>query len=224
MWLTDTEALGRGASSGIKSLGNIPGALTSKLLDIGAEPYNKRKTGATMDIVEEARAYERKYHEDLYRNHALFEHGTWLYKPAAYAIKSFTLVSKEQNIRVLDLGGGVGRHSIPAAKYFGPNSKVICVDLLGPAIERLKQNAHEHNVDNIFGVESDVETYDLHDKPYDLILSISCVEHVPTKARLEKLICRLQNATKIGGVHCFMIITNNEWVELGTNKKTHPTH
>lgn len=176
-----------------------------------------------MNIVEQARAYERSYHEDLYGNHGLFEPGTWLYRPAAYAIKSFDLVPKQEHVRVLDLGGGVGRHSIPAAKYFGVNSEVVCVDLLDSAIGKLNLNAKAHGVDkNIVGAASDVEAYELGNRPYDLILSISCIEHVPTKKRLEELITRLQAATATGGIHCFMMIANNVWVDSSSGETLAP--
>ncbi len=176
-----------------------------------------------MTVASQAREYERRYHEDLYGNHELFTPGTWLYKPAGYVIKAFDLVPKHDYPRVLDLGGGVGRHSIPAAKYFGADSEVVCVDLLESAIEKLRFNAKEHKVEkNIVGVVSDVETYELGDKAYELILSISCIEHIPTKQGVGDLIGRLQAATVLEGVHCFMMITNNEWVDSVTGEKLTP--
>jgi cyclopropane fatty-acyl-phospholipid synthase-like methyltransferase len=176
-----------------------------------------------MSIVEQARAYERDYHENLYGSHELFEPGTWMYKPAAYAVRSFDLVPMRNDVQVLDLGGGVGRHSIPAAKYFGVGSKVLCVDLLDSAIEKLRLNAEEHGVkDNIVGIVSDVENYSPTDELFDLVLSISCIEHVPTKPRLEKLVKRLQAATAKEGIHCFMMITNNEWLDPTNNEELTP--
>jgi cyclopropane fatty-acyl-phospholipid synthase-like methyltransferase len=175
-----------------------------------------------MDIIERARAYERDYHENIYGSHGLFEPGTWLYKPAAYATKSFDLVQKHNDVRVLDLGGGVGRHSIPAAQHFGESSKIVCVDLLASAIEKLSQNAERLGVANrVAGIAADVEILEL-SEPQDLILSISCIEHVPTKQRLEKLIERLQTATTPKGIHCFMMITNNEWIDSTNDKKLTP--
>lgn len=175
-----------------------------------------------MSIVEQARAYERDYHEDLYGSHNLFEPGTWLYKPAAYAVRAFDLVQKHDDVCVLDLGGGVGRHSIPAAQHFGKRSKIVCVDLLASAIEKLAKNAELYGVaDRVAGVVADVESFEL-SEPYDLILSISCIEHVPTKQRLEKLIAQLQEATALNGIHCFMMITNNEWVNSANNEKLTP--
>jgi tellurite methyltransferase len=174
-----------------------------------------------MDIVKQARAFERNYHETLYGSHRLFEPGTWLHKPAAYAIASFDLVRKRNTVRVLDLGGGVGRHSLPAAQYFGSDSRVVCVDLLASAIEELHKNTEQHGIKNVVGVTADVETFELSDS-YDLILSISCIEHVPTKERVEKLIERLQVATTAEGVHCLMMITNNEWIDPESDEKLTP--
>jgi len=176
-----------------------------------------------MVTTEQAREYERKYHEELYGSHALFEPGTWLYKPAGYATNAFKLVPMREHVRVLDLGGGVGRHSIPAAQFFGSSSEVICVDLLNAAIERLRLNARRHGVEsNVAGIASDIENFDLSDEPYNLILSVSCIEHIPGRQRLEEFMERLQKATAPGGVHCFMIITNNEWIDADSDQKLPP--
>lgn len=77
--------------------------------------------------------------------------------------------------------------------------------------DQIAFNIVEHN---IVGIASDVETYKLSGKPYDLILSIPCIEHVATKERLEKLIKRLQAATTVNGIHCFMMITSttSAWI------------
>ena len=174
-----------------------------------------------MSITERARRYEGAYHDELYANHDLFSPGTWLYKPAAYAVRSFARIPKRAHPSALDLGGGVGRHSIPLAQHLGVRSKVVCVDLLDSAISRLNINARKHGVeDNIVGIVSDVETYKF-EQPYDYVLSISCIEHVPTKLRLKSLINRLQEATAPDGVHCFMMITDNVWVDSAT--KAHLT-
>jgi len=176
-----------------------------------------------MSIFKQAREYERKYHEELYGNHELFEPGTWLHRPASYAVKSFELISKHSGVRALDLGAGVGRHSIPLAQHFGPAAEVICVDLLDTAIGCLMVNAKKQGVgDAITGVVEDVATFDLGGKPYDLVLSISCIEHVPTKLQLKELIRRLQKSTAIGGVHCFMMITDNEWIDSKSGKTLVP--
>ena len=55
---------------------------------------------------------------------------------------------------MLDLGGGVGRHTIPAAQHFGKGSEVVCVDLLASAIEKLGQNAKQHGVaESVVGIQ-----------------------------------------------------------------------
>lgn len=161
---------------------------------------------------ERARESERAYHEDLYANHALYEPGTWLHLPATYAIQSFDLMTPHAALRALDLGSGIGRHSIPLARHLGPGSEVVCVDILDTAVEKLRDNARVHGVEKeITGIACDVEELSIEPQGFDFILSVSCIEHLPTKSRLDQFIRRLQEGTRPGGVHCFMMITDNIW-------------
>ena len=57
------------------------------------------------------------------------------------------LFEKKDNLRVLDLGCGVGRNSIFVAEQFSEiDCHIDCVDILDIAIEKLRDNAKEHKV------------------------------------------------------------------------------
>lgn len=172
---------------------------------------------------ESARESERAYHEGLYANHGLYEPGTWLYHPASYAIQSFEYITPYTASRAMDLGSGVGRHSIPLAKHLGPGSQVVCADILDTAIAKLRDNARVYGVEKeITGIVGDVEALSIESQGFDFILSVSCIEHLPTKPRLEQFIRRLQEGTRPGGVHCFMMITDNVWQDILSGESLEP--
>jgi len=172
---------------------------------------------------ERARESERAYHEGLYINHELYEPGTWLHQPAPYAIQSFERITPHAAFRALDLGSGVGRHSIPLAKHLGPGSQVVCVDIVDTAIEKLRDNARTYGVEKeVTGIVGDVEEFPIESQGFDFILSVSCIEHIPTKPRLEQFIRRLQEGTRPGGTHCFMMITNNTWLDILSGESLEP--
>jgi SAM-dependent methyltransferase len=180
-------------------------------------------TSPQLTAFERARRYERSYHERLYASHALFSPGSWLHRPAAYALESFRLIPRRAVIRALDLGSGVGRHAIPLAQHLGGGGRVVCVDLLEPAVARLRSYAARHGVaGTVRGVVADAETFPLVPASYDFVLSVSCIEHVPAKPQLEALIQRLQRATRENGVHCFMMISDSEWADAETGAGTPP--
>jgi len=87
-----------------------------------------------MNRIEHIRKEEKKYHDLCYENYKLFEEGSWLYKPVKTVLDQLPLFEGKQDIRVLDLGSGVGRNSIPVAKEIKNNGKVVCVDLFSLSI------------------------------------------------------------------------------------------
>lgn len=173
--------------------------------------------------IQQAHQYEQAYHENLYAQHGLFEPGSWLYKPAAYVLQSLGLVPPRMAVRALDLGCGVGRHSIPLAQHFGSESEIVCVDMLPTAIKKLASNAQTYGVaKNITGIVSDVEGLPADMGTFDFVLSASCIEHVPTQGHLTRLIRQLQTQTTSNGIHCFMMITDNTWIDTVSGKSLTP--
>ena len=80
-------------------------------------------------------------------------------------------------------GCGIGRNCIYIAeKYKNINCTVECVDLLEVAIEKLRQNAKEHNVSShIIGIVKSIEEYDISVNAFDFIMAISALEHIDTE-------------------------------------------
>ena len=92
--------------------------------------------------LEQIRESERRSHEDVYTNHALYESGSWLQKPVKTVIELLPYFEKVKELRVLDLGCGVGRNCIAIARHFSHiPCRIDCIDILPLAIEKLNQNA-----------------------------------------------------------------------------------
>jgi 2-polyprenyl-3-methyl-5-hydroxy-6-metoxy-1,4-benzoquinol methylase len=64
-----------------------------------------------MNKIDYIREEEKKYHEHCYDNYKLFEEGSWLHKPVKTVMDLFTYFDGKPELRVLDLGCGIGRNS-----------------------------------------------------------------------------------------------------------------
>ena len=176
-----------------------------------------------MSHFEKTREREKQYHDELYSQHELFTPGSWLYRPVPFVLKSFEYIQNKENPNTLDLGCGVGRHSIPLAQFLGEDGKVFGVDLLDSAINGLKVNAKRFSVEKkIIPILSDIEEYPLGDVYFDYIVSVSSIEHVKTRESFVEILKNLQRVTNSKGVHCFCIISDNVWIDEKTGAKMEP--
>lgn len=175
----------------------------------------------TLTRIEFIRNEEKKYHDYCYDNYKLFEEGSWLYKPVKTVTDLLHLFDDKVNVKVLDLGCGVGRNSIPIAEAIKPqNGKVVCVDLLDSALLKLRQYSKEHKVEEVILAEkADIGNYEIKTNEYDFIVAISSLEHVQSEVALNKVIQQMVDGTQNNGVNC--IIVNSEVTEIDeeTNEK-----
>ncbi|SLJ98607.1 MULTISPECIES: class I SAM-dependent methyltransferase [unclassified Paenibacillus] len=174
---------------------------------------------------EAARKAEAGYHSNFYQNNELFASGTWMARPMPMVMDMLErLLTHKTELRVLDLGCGVGRHTIPIAQRLGQtNSEIIGVDLLDEAVDGLRKYAKEYQVDHIVQVEkADVEHYAVKPDHFDYIAACSCLEHVSNKQALVEAIERLQAGTRTGGIHCITMSTSVEEKEINTGREIKP--
>lgn len=174
---------------------------------------------------EAARKAEAGYHSNFYQNNELFASGTWMARPMPMVMDMLErLLTHKTELRVLDLGCGVGRHTIPIAQRLGQtNSEVIGVDLLDEAVDGLRKYAKEYQVDHIVQVEkADVEHYAVKPDHFDYIAACSCLEHVSNKQALMEAIERLQVGTRTGGIHCITMSTSVEEKAINTGREIEP--
>ncbi|WP_099364224.1 class I SAM-dependent methyltransferase [Fredinandcohnia onubensis] len=164
---------------------------------------------------------EKKYHDYCYENYKLFEEGSWLYKPVKTVMELLPLFNHKKNIRVLDLGSGVGRNSIPIAQQIKEkNGKVVCVDILDSALEKLIQYSDEYEVQEIIKTQkADIGHYEIKRDEYDLVIAVSTLEHVESEEVLESVIKQMAVGTKKNGVNCIIVNSEVEEIDLETNQK-----
>ncbi|WP_088034979.1 class I SAM-dependent methyltransferase [Evansella clarkii] len=173
-----------------------------------------------MSRVEFIRKEEKKYHDFCYENYKLFEEGSWLYKPVKTVIDLLPLLEGKTNPKVLDLGSGVGRNSIPIAQVIkNKNGKVVCVDLLDSALDKLKLYSEEYEIEGVIEtIKADIGHYEIAKNGYDLIVAVSTLEHVESEDVFENVIRKMASGTKDEGINCIIVNSEVEEIDIGTNE------
>lgn len=179
-----------------------------------------------MNRIRTIRSKEKAYHDHCYDNYQLFEQGSWLYKPVQTILDLFSTFDEQQEVNVLDLGCGVGRNSIPLAKELGDrNGKVVCVDLLESAIQKLQLNAEKFNVTNKVECHlSDIANFFIEAGHYDFIFGVSSLEHLDCEDTFDIVIREIMQGTKIGGINSFIISTNVSERNIDSGEKIEPMY
>lgn len=174
-----------------------------------------------MDNIKVIREQERKHHDECYESYQLFEQGSWLHKPVKSLMDLIPLLEDKENLKILDLGAGVGRNSIPIAKALKKNGvKVVCVDLLDSAINHLRNNSKQHDVEQeIIPVKADIDNYKIFQDTYDLILAVSSLEHISNEPMLDQVLDHVAEGTKIGGINGIIINSEVQEIDRETGKK-----
>lgn len=174
--------------------------------------------------IERIRAQEKAYHDECYEQHVLFEPGSWLHKPVQTVMDILPELIQSDSMRVLDLGSGVGRNTIPIAAFLKPLSgKVVAVDLLSSAIDGLIGYSRQHGVEQqIEAVQSDIEGYSIEPHSFDAIIAVSTLEHVSSEIILKRKLKEMANGTKEGGINCIIIGTNTQETIIATNEPLDP--
>ncbi|MEW9184490.1 methyltransferase domain-containing protein [Bacillus mycoides] len=174
-----------------------------------------------MNKIEFIRNEEKKYHDYCYDNYKLFEEGSWLHKPVKTVIDLIPLFKGKNDLSVLDLGSGVGRNSIPLAQAIKKSGgKVVCVDLLDSALQKLNQYSEEYEVKEIIQTEkADIGNYDIKPNNFDFIVAVSSLEHVQSEELFEKVIQRMADGTKYNGINCIIVNSEVEEININTNEK-----
>ena len=166
------------------------------------------------------RESERKSHTEIYMNEELYNTNSWLRKSIKTVQEISLLFDNYNELRVLDLGCGVGRNSIYIAERFkNKNCVVDCVDLLEIAIEKLMKNAKEHNLAlNINGINKSIEEFIIDTQSYDFIMAISALEHIDTEESFLKKLYEIKNGLRENGIVCLVINSNVKEINLNTKE------
>ncbi|WEG11702.1 class I SAM-dependent methyltransferase [Pullulanibacillus sp. KACC 23026] len=172
-----------------------------------------------MNRIEYIRSAEKDYHDYCYDNYRLFEKGSWLNKPVKMVMDQLQLFAENESLSVLDLGSGVGRNSIPIAQHI-KKGKVVCVDLLNSAIDKLKQYSNEFGVSGLIQtVRSDIADYTIQKEDFNYIVAVSSLEHLDSEETFEKVVQQMAKGTKVNGINCIIVNSNLTETLLESNEK-----
>jgi 2-polyprenyl-3-methyl-5-hydroxy-6-metoxy-1,4-benzoquinol methylase len=174
-----------------------------------------------LNRIEFIRNEEKKYHDFCYENYKLFEQGSWLYKPVKTVMDLLPLFENKENLNVIDLGCGVGRNSIPIAEAIkNRKGKVVCVDLLDSALNKLNEYSNLYNVQEVIQTEkADIGNYKIKPNEFDFIVAVSTLEHVKSEEVFEEVVRHMAAGTKNNGVNCLIVNSEVQEIDLETNEK-----
>lgn len=171
--------------------------------------------------LQKIRESEQRSLIETYSNEVLYQEGSWLRKPIKTVLDILPLFDGYEELRVLDLGCGVGRNCLTIAERFKQIPCVVeCVDILEFAIEKLRENAEAQGVtDAIKGMVAPIEGYPIEAEKYDLVLAVSALEHVDTQESFQKKLMEIRHGIRSGGVVCLVINSNVTETDKATGEK-----
>lgn len=174
--------------------------------------------------LERIRENEERSHTKIYSSEKLYDSGSWLNKPVKTVRDILPLLASYDELHVLDLGCGVGRNSIFIAESFiGKKCEIDCVDLLQIAVDKLNENAVQHGVaDKINGIVVPIEKYSIKEDDYDLIIAVSALEHIDTKANFCAKLTEIRKGIRKGGMVCLIINSEVSETDTGSGKELEP--
>ena len=157
--------------------------------------------------IEKIRENERKSHVEMYSNDTLYKDGSWLKNPVKTVLELLTYFKDYTQLRVLDLGCGVGRNCIAIGQEFRSISCTIdCVDILDLAIDKLNEYAREYDVSkSIHGIVQSIDEYPIPPNYYDWVIAVSALEHVNSELTFVNKLKEIRSGIKDNGIVCLVI-------------------
>lgn len=160
--------------------------------------------------LKQIREAEKESHTRMYTETPLYSDGGWLSKPIRTVLDIVPLFEGYQELRILDLGAGVGRNCIPfARRYCDISCRIDCVDILELATRILQENAKAYDVSSaVFGITSPIETYPILPNEYDLIMAVSSLEHVESEKAFWEKAMEIRKGIRRDGIVCLVVNSN----------------
>lgn len=171
--------------------------------------------------IDRIRESEKRSHTKIYTDESLYSSDSWLRKPIKTVREIVPLISHREDMRMLDLGCGVGRNSIFLAQEM--DCCVDCVDILDIAIDKLMDNAREYGVaDKINGFVDTIEHYPISKDSYDLIFAVSALEHVEDEDAFRNKLLEIRDGIKDKGIVCLIVNSEVKEKDNATGEELEP--
>jgi ubiquinone/menaquinone biosynthesis C-methylase UbiE len=103
----------------------------------------------------------------------------------------------QPGMRLLDVGCGPGRISLPAARRVGPAGLVVALDLQEEMLRRLRQRLEAAGCDNIELIHAGIGTAGLAEEFFDRALLVTVLGEIPEQAAA---LAEIYEALKPGGI------------------------
>ncbi len=95
--------------------------------------------------------------------------------------------------KLLDLGCGAGRISVPAAKRLGRDGRITAIDVQKGMIKQLERRAQKHKVENITSINAAIHRGLLQKNVYDRAVMVTVLGEIPNrKEALEEIFASLK--------------------------------
>lgn len=172
----------------------------------------------------EIRENEKKSHIAMYSQSELYKDGGWLSKPIKTVVDLLSCFDARAEIKVLDLGCGIGRNAIAIADYFRSiKCEIDCVDILELAIEKLEQYSMEKKVSEaIRGFVTPIEDFTISKEHYDWILAVSSLEHVDSEGPFLRKLEEIKSGIRKNGIVCLVLNSDIEEFVCATHSPCSP--
>lgn len=102
-------------------------------------------------------------------------------------------------MKVLDVGCGIGRLSIPIAERVGPDGEVVALDLQQKMLDKLEKRAADRGVTNIRAFVGGAGEGKLQETGFDLAILVSVLGEIPP-GRREAALREIHTALKPGAI------------------------
>ena len=112
-------------------------------------------------------------------------------------VKSLIEKKNTVNLTALDIGCGLGSHSIMMSEL---GIDVTALDFSIKAIEKLNLMIINKDIHNLKTVNSDIESYEIEKNKYDLILDIASLQHVKS-SQINNIYSKIKKSLRLNG--CF---------------------
>lgn len=100
-------------------------------------------------------------------------------------------------MKVLDVGCGPGRLTIPAARKVGPTGQVVAMDIQTGMLQRTQQKALAENLTNITFLQAGIGEKKLEHNKFDRVLLVTVLGEIPNR---EAALQEMFDALKPGGI------------------------